>query len=61
MNAARSEHGLQAVPVTGERKELMKAVPPEMTVERHVLLFAVSGVLCRINIYYESLLLLSLH
>jgi len=61
MNVAGPELSPQAVPVTGERKERMKAVLPEMTVERHVLLFAVSGVFCRTNIYDESLLLLSLH
>jgi len=44
MNVAGPELSPQTVPVAGEREERLKAVLPEMTVERNVLLLAVSRI-----------------
>jgi len=59
MNVARSELRPQAVAVADESEERVKAVLPEMTVERLVLLLAVRGVFGRIYVQDQTLLTLS--
>ena len=59
MYVAGSEFCCEAVAVTGEGEQRMKAAFSEMTVERHLLLITVGRVLSGINVHYEPTLLLS--